>query len=1753
MLRSVSTSSTARLSRFASFFAVGALLLAANAAFAGIPGDIDGDTDIDVDDISIILASRNLPAGPGDPLDLDSDGVVTVLDARIAVTLCTRALCTAGNNPPTITAPADQTINEDMSTGALMVAVSDPDIGVDPNTLFLTASSSDQALIPDANLTLGGAGTARTIDVAPVADGNGGPVTITLVIDDGVDTAMTSFTVTVTPVNDAPTLDAIADPAAILEESGQQTVNFAGITSGAANETQGFTVTATSDNAGLIPDPTVTYTSADATGSLAYTPVANESGTAVITVTVMDDGGVADGGVDAFSQMFTVTVTDVNDAPTLDAIADPAAILEDAVQQMVNLTGIGPGGSGEMQVLTVTATSDNTGLIPDPTVTYTSANATGSIAYTPVADQSGTAVITVTVMDDGGTADGGMNTVSQMFTVTVTDVNDAPTLDAIADPAAILEESGQQTVNFAGVGAGAANETQVLTVTATSDNTGLIPNPVVTYTSANATGSIAYTPVPNQSGTAVITVTVMDDGGTADGGMDMFSRMFTVTVTDVNDAPTLNAIMDPAAILEDAMQQSLNLTGIGPGGSGEVQVLSVTATSSDTGLIPDPTVTYTSANATGSIAYTPVANQSGTAVITVTVMDDGGTADGGMNTVSQMFTVAVTAVDDPPMAVLDTATVLEDAMPTAILVFVNDTDIDGGPISIAMVTQPPNGDVQITSGGMGLTYEPDANFCNAPSGTSTDDFTYTLSPGGTSATVEMTVTCVNDAPALDLDSTDATVGGNDFLTAATGGGGAVLLQDATNETLTDVDDVNVELVTITLTNVLDAGQETIAVAPATVAPTNPNIVATPGPGTLTLTGSDTLANYLLALNTITYANALAVPDTTDRVVTFVVNDGDDNSLTATATVVVTPANDPPVITGGATAAVMAAENQTAVTDVDTTDDNDSDGSGLTYSLTGGADMTHFSIVGATGVLTFNAAKNFELPDDSNMDGMYVVEVTVTDSGPGTPLTDVQTITVTLTNVNEAPIADNETYASTGNVGLAVTTSMAGVLNGDSDPDAGAMLNVTVPAPGVPTMTAMGGTVTMAASGTFSYSPPPGVDGVGADSFMYTVSDGALTDTGMVAFNITGMIWFIDGSGGAGNGTLTSPFNTLGQHNSNGLDANGECIFLEAGSYGGGIVLQTGQTLVGKGALQTIPVACGVTPPVHSLMLPGTSGTRPTISNSGGDGIRLASGNTVRGVNVGNSSAAGFGIDDNGSVGTLLLADVGVTNTVGGGIRTDSGGTITATGTNTISTTTGTALNVTGTTIGAGGITFQSISAGAMAVGPANGIVLNNTGTSGGLTVTGDGTTTRNNSGGTIQNTTSSALLLTNTSNVDVNHLNIDDAGIHAVDGTLVSGFSFRHATVSGVGPAAVDDHNAFNFITGATSVSGTVLVDNVAFTSFEDTGIDILNSSGTVNVTVSGSTFEINHTTFGNEAIAVDSTGTALFSLNVTGNTFTNLQGDAVGARVGGSGGTHDINFLGNNSTNSLNIGGGDFLIQMINGADITFDIQGNTVDHASMTLSGDPIQIVGDGNAEGRIGGPNMADGNTVSGYGGDGIRLDMGGSGAPDGNITWTVLVQNNTIGVSGSPSDSHSALADDAIELFSRDHDGTLNLTIEDNIVHNTINRGISLFTDEDIASSAGPTNNLRIVSNSFTGVGTEEIRIKTQDEADACAHIASHTVPGSGTILLDEDTSPASSTVLQITQASLGALSTANSSWTVSEPDGSVSFGGGCMNPTLPMNP
>ena len=594
------------------------------------------------------------------------------------------------NDLPTISPINNQTIDEDHAAGPLSFTVGDLETGA--NALVVTAVSSNKTLVPEdaQHIRISGTGANRTVTIVP-ADDQFGSTTVTLQVNDGMDTVTTSFVVAVNAVNDPPTLDAINNPAPINEDAAEQTLNLTGISAG-GGESQTLQVTATSSNTGLIPSPSVAYTSANGTGTLRYRPVTDQSGSATITVTVRDsglDGTLGNDDDGQVTRTFNVVVNPVNDPPTLDAINNPAPINEDAAEQTLNLTGISAGG-GESQMLQVTATSSNTGLIPNPSVAYTSANGTGTLRYRPVADQSGSTTITVTVRDSGldgtlGNDDDGQ--FSRTFNVVVNAVNDPPTLDAIGNPAPINEDADEQTLGLTGISAG-GGESQMLQVIATSNHTDRIPNPSVTYLSANGTGTLRYRPVSDQSGSTTITVTLRDSGldgilGNDDDGQ--VSRTFDIVVNPVNDPPTLDAINNPAAINEEAPEQTLNLTGISAGG-GESQTLQVTVSSSNTGLIPTPIVSYTSASGTGTLRYRPMPDQNGLTTITVTVRDSGldgnlGNDDDGQAT--RTFNVVVNPINDPPRVVS-----IPTLPPAPVGVLFNFTipettfvDVDGDPLT----------------------------------------------------------------------------------------------------------------------------------------------------------------------------------------------------------------------------------------------------------------------------------------------------------------------------------------------------------------------------------------------------------------------------------------------------------------------------------------------------------------------------------------------------------------------------------------------------------------------------------------------------------------------------------------------------------------------------------------------------------------------------------------------------------------------------------------------------------------------------------------------------------------------------------------------------------------------------------------------------------------------------------------------------------------------------------------------------------------
>ena len=196
-------------------------------------------------------------------------------------------------------------------------------------------------------------------------------------------------------------------------------------------------VRASSSDLALIPLGGLVLAGTESQRTLTVKPAKDQFGVATLSVIVTDAGG------QTATNRFDLTVVPVNDPPTLDPLAD-VALRQNDPPLTIPLTGITTGATNEFQTLTVTAASDRPQLIGAPSIDFTSPNPTGSLTLVPVTNASGTATITVIVKDNGGTLNGGQDTVIRQFKVAVAPL---PILN-IADATGTNGNSGTTPLAF---------------------------------------------------------------------------------------------------------------------------------------------------------------------------------------------------------------------------------------------------------------------------------------------------------------------------------------------------------------------------------------------------------------------------------------------------------------------------------------------------------------------------------------------------------------------------------------------------------------------------------------------------------------------------------------------------------------------------------------------------------------------------------------------------------------------------------------------------------------------------------------------------------------------------------------------------------------------------------------------------------------------------------------------------------------------------------------------------------------------------------------------------------------------------------------------------------------------------------------------------------------------------------------------------------------------------------------------------------
>ena len=795
-----------------------------------------------------------------------------------------------------------------------------------------------------------------------------------------------------------------------------------------------FTATATDEDS---PDESLEFSLVGAptgaeingeTGAFSWTPTEEQDGEHTFTVVVSD-------GVLTDEEEITVTVAEVNVAPEL------GEILDEEVDELVELT------------VTVTATDDD---LPEQALVFSLVDAptgaainaeTGVFSWTPTEAQDGEHTFTVKVSD-------GEATDEEEITVTVAEVNVAPVLDEIGDQ----DGNVQSELTFTATATDVDLAAQTLEFSLTDAPDGAAID--------GSTGEFSWTPTADQAGDHTFTVVV------SDGELDADEEI-TVTV-DPNLVPVLDPIGD----------QEVN----------ELDTLSFTVTATDEDELPEPLAfslvgAPTGAeidSATGVFSWTPTEAQDGEHTFTVVVSD-------GQATDEEEITVTVAEVNLAPVMSEVGDQEVDELVELSLTVTATDDDLPEQALEFSLVGAPDGAAIDAETGVFSWTptEEQDGEYT----------FTVKVSDGEATDEEEITVTVaeVNVAPVLDeigdqngnvqselaftAVANDVDVPEQDLTFSLTDAPTGAAIDGSTGEFswTPTADQAGDHTFTVVVSDGELTADEEITVT------VSPNLVPALDPiGNKGVNELDTLSFTVTATDEDDSPEALAfslvgAPDGAEidgstgefnwtpaedqdgpHTFTVVVSDGqatDEEEITVTvAEVNVAPALDE--------VDAQSVDELVELTLTVTATDDDLPEQTLEFSLVNAP--TGAAIDAETGVFSWAPMET--------QDGEHTVTVMVSDG----EATDEAQFTVTVAEVNEAPVLD-EIGAQNGNVQSELTfTAMA---RDDDVPAQTLEFSLT----GEPT-----GAEIDAATGEFSWTPT--ADQTGDHTFTVVVSDGELTDT-----------------------------------------------------------------------------------------------------------------------------------------------------------------------------------------------------------------------------------------------------------------------------------------------------------------------------------------------------------------------------------------------------------------------------------------------------------------------------------------------------------------------------------------------------------------------------------------------------------------------------------------------------------------------------------
>ena len=1004
-------------------------------------------------------------------------------------------------------------------------------------------------LAPDVNVVNSGPILirVRAVDNGPAPGSRPG-------IPDVNSSAEITVTLLVNAVNDAP-LFTIPNPIISIDEDLENSpiVNFAtnitagpltaidelGLVAGVPAQVLQFDVQAidTSKFNGLAGQPRISPT-----GTLTYdlAPDVNilNSGPILVRVSLVDDGSNTLPNVNrSTTQTFTIRVKEINDPPIFDMAFNTFNMRED--DGFLNLPGfitnLGPGPltatDESNQTTTIIAVAvDPTAFTIQPLVT-----GTGDLTFQLAPDVNSLfkdTRIRLIATDNGVPSE----STEKLLTLNVADINDEPQYTIPTTLVSVLEDNESVTgvtptriVGFAtnvrpGPATAIDEVSQTLTFNVTfNSNTGLFS----TQPRISSTGELTFVTAPNQNGTAIIIVNLVDNGRTGPFPNDNIgpNATFSIIVRPVNDAPEFTI---PTSTTADEDQGVVSVpgfaTGIRPGPITAADESNQELTFEVVALDPTAFVVQPTIGVDGTLVYQTAkdinSNSGKNTQVRVTLRDNGPTAPPPNTNVSvqSVFTINIVPVNDPPISAGYLTTTPEDTRVTVQTADVLANDLPGPADEVAegQTIRMTNIEQLTSRGGVVLPvfsngrivrfdYIPPLNFVGQDfiRYVVTDDATYKPGQQSATGTITMSVGAINDPPQF------------------TAGGSLTVLEDsaaylapwATNilagpPAATDENTgPNAQSVSFEVTTSNDA---MFAVRPA---------VDAAGQLSFTLAKD---ANGAVSIVVVAVDSGPSAPPPNNN-----------RSPAATFTLTVTPVNDPPGF--NTTRNLTVDEDSGAFTGIILADIVPAEGmnsnpptaldeANQTVTISATADrpalFTSQPTIDANGVLRFTPAPNAS--------GVAIVSVIATDNGPSTlpniNRSQAKTFSITINPINDAPIALDNSYSTNEQTILNVTAP--GVLANDTDPD---LPNDTLSIASFQASSQFGAAVTVRNDGSVIYNPTVSavlramVDGQSlVDTFTYRARDaaGLLSNVATVSITVAG----INDAPVANNDTFTVPFN-----------------------------------------------------------------------------------------------------------------------------------------------------------------------------------------------------------------------------------------------------------------------------------------------------------------------------------------------------------------------------------------------------------------------------------------------------------------------------------------------------------------------------------------------------------------------------------------------------------------------------------------------------